>query len=88
MIKCENCGKTIEENVEIGPSCGSYLYDDISVTNPEVRLKSDESDEDTLDEPVNIDEAFENLPDDTYNDDELERRELEEERRKFGKSSE
>lgn len=88
MIKCENCGKTIEENVDICPSCGTYLYDDTSVTDPEFRLKSDESEEDTLNEPVNIDEAMDNLPEDTYNDDELERRELEEERRKFGKSSE
>lgn len=88
MIKCENCGKTIEENLEICPSCGSYLYDDTAVTDPESSLQSESTEEAVLEEPVNIDEAYENLPDDTYNDDELERRELDEERRKFGKSSE
>lgn len=88
MIKCQNCGETIEENIDICPSCGSFLYDDTSVTDPDVRVKREVPDEDILSEPGNFDEAIDNLPDDTYNDDELEKRELEVERRKFGKSGE
>lgn len=88
MIKCQNCGETIEENIDICPSCGSFLYDDVSVTDPEVRVEREMPDEDILNEPGNYDEAIDNLPDDMYNGDELERRELEAERRKFGKSNE
>lgn len=88
MIKCQNCGETIEENIDICPSCGSFLYDDVSVTDPEVRVEREMPDEDILKEPGNYDEAIDNLPDDMYNGDELERRELEAERRKFGKSNE
>lgn len=88
MIKCQNCGETIEENIDICPSCGSFLYDDVSVTDPEVRVEKEMPDEDILKEPGNYDEAIDNLPDDMYNGDELERRELEAERRKFGKSNE
>lgn len=88
MIKCQNCGETIEENIDICPSCGSFLYDDASVNDPEIRLQNELPDEDIFQEPGNYDEAIDNLPDDTYNGDELEKRELEAERRKFGKSNE
>ena len=87
-MNCQNCGETIEENIDICPSCGSYLYDDVSVTDPDVRVEREVPDEDILSEPGNFDEAIDNLPDDTYNYDELEKRELEVERRKFGKSGE
>lgn len=88
MFKCQNCGETIEENIDICPSCGSFLYEDTAVTDPEIKLEEDLPDDDILQEPSNYDEGVDNLPDDTYNGDELERRELEAERRRFGKSSE
>ena len=31
MMNCQNCGETIEENIDICPSCGSFLYDDAAV---------------------------------------------------------
>lgn len=88
MIKCQNCGKTIEVNIDVCPECGSYLYNDESIIDPEVGLEREVADEDILSTPGNYEEAIDNLPDDTYNSDELERIALEAEQRKFGKSSE
>lgn len=44
--------------------------------------------EEILDGPVSYNEPIENLPDETYLDDEVDDLELEAERRKFGKSTE
>lgn len=88
MIKCQNCGEEIEENIDICPSCGSYLYNDESIIDPEVGLEREVPDEDILSTPGNYDEAIDNLPGDTYNADDLEKKQLEAEQRKFGKSGE
>ncbi|HBV23334.1 MAG TPA: hypothetical protein DEB42_06055 [Jeotgalicoccus sp.] len=88
MMNCQNCGETIEENIDICPSCGTFLYDDAAVIDTEIGLAADVPDKDILSEAVNYDEAVDNLPDDMYNGDALEKRELELERRRFGKSTE
>lgn len=88
MEACQNCGEKIEISTEVCPHCGSYLYDNEAVTDPEAALQSGAVEEEIFDGPINYNEAVENLPDETYSDDEVERIELEEERRKFGKSTE
>lgn len=88
MMNCQNCGETIEENIDICPSCGSFLYDDAAVIDTEISLADDIPDKDILSEAGSYDEAVDNLPDDIYNGDALEKRELELERRRFGKSTE
>ena len=87
MFKCHQCGETIEENIDICPNCGTFLYED-DTSDSEIDTDTAYTEDDNLSEPGSYDEALDNLPDETYNDDALEKHELDRERRKFGKSSE
>lgn len=88
MIACQNCGEKIEENTKVCPNCGEYIRDNDGITDSNGLLRDTSPEEEFLNGPGDLHEAVDNLPDDTYSDDELEKRELEAERRKFGKSTE
>lgn len=88
MDACQNCGVKIAEETDICPNCGAYTYGGEQAEDVEGRTENVAVEEEILDGPVSFNEPIENLPDETYLDDEVDDLELEAERRKFGKSTE
>lgn len=88
MKKCQNCDQEVKDNAAVCPNCGEYIRDNEGVDDSNGLLSDTSPEEEFLNGPGDINEADDHLPDDIDSNDELEKRELEADRKKFGKSKE
>lgn len=83
MVKCQNCGEKVNENLKVCPNCGEYVSNSDNSTDTNGLIQEKSPEEEFLNGPGDKNK-MEDMPEENYPEQELNKKERDE-RSDFGR---